>query len=256
MWKNEELKVNVFLMREVHFHYKKEIKTKPFSIFSLTFLKGKKLSQNWIWIVPKQGKINFSRKNLRSRTSFFPSHLEKWNNHNCSQNLFRNLFPFLALKQKNVSQITFWPSKTQEKWNFVLETFFLTVNWNNTINKILLLASFLCFYRKTLYEPRDILKKALDVLAEETNEKLPEGQLRVQIKDTLGQLEEFMKTLGCEDLWFVINKIFIQFQSINAIFWLDYPQITLRIVGYHFSSWLRATLNLWVIYFKLLVHML
>ena len=44
------------------------------------------------------------------------------------------------------------------------------------------------------------MKKALDVLKEETNEKLPEGQLRLQIKETLGQLEEFMKTLGCEDL--------------------------------------------------------
>jgi len=51
-----------------------------------------------------------------------------------------------------------------------------------------------------LYEPRDILIKALDYLREETNENLPEGQLRLQIKETLKQLTEFMKTLGCEDL--------------------------------------------------------
>jgi len=55
-------------------------------------------------------------------------------------------------------------------------------------------------FRKTLYEPRDILIKALDYLREETNENLPEGQLRLQIKETLKQLTEFMKTLGCEDL--------------------------------------------------------
>jgi len=55
-------------------------------------------------------------------------------------------------------------------------------------------------FRKTLYEPRDILKRAQDILKEETNEKLPEGQLRIQINETLSQLEEFMKTLGCEDL--------------------------------------------------------
>jgi len=55
-------------------------------------------------------------------------------------------------------------------------------------------------FRKTLYEPRDILKRAQDILKEETNEKLPEGQLRIQINETLSQLEEFMKTLGCEDM--------------------------------------------------------
>ena len=44
------------------------------------------------------------------------------------------------------------------------------------------------------------MKKAQDILKEETNEKLPEGQLRIQINETLGQLEEFMKTLGCEDM--------------------------------------------------------
>ena len=56
------------------------------------------------------------------------------------------------------------------------------------------------FDRKTLYEPRDILLKALDYLHEETNENLPEGQLRLQIKETLNQLTQFMKTLGCEDV--------------------------------------------------------
>lgn len=55
-------------------------------------------------------------------------------------------------------------------------------------------------FRKTLYEPRDILKQALDILREETNPNLPEGQLRIQIHETLGQLEQFMKTLGCEDI--------------------------------------------------------
>ena len=33
-----------------------------------------------------------------------------------------------------------------------------------------------------------------------------------------------------------------------------YRQITLRIMGYHFSSRLTVTLNLCLIYFKLLVH--
>ena len=42
--------------------------------------------------------------------------------------------------------------------------------------------------------------KALELLREETNENLPEGQLRLQIKGTLEQLEQFMKTLGCEDI--------------------------------------------------------
>ena len=38
----------------------------------------------------------------------------------------------------------------------------------------------------------------LELLRDETNEKLPEGQLRLLVKDTLSQLEQFMKTLGCE----------------------------------------------------------
>ncbi len=56
------------------------------------------------------------------------------------------------------------------------------------------------FCRKTLYEPRDCMKEAMELLENETNDNLPEGQLRIQIKDTLGQLEQFMKTLGCEDI--------------------------------------------------------
>ena len=47
-------------------------------------------------------------------------------------------------------------------------------------------------------EPRDWLVRALDMLREETSERLPEGQLRLQVKATLEQLEAFMKTVGCE----------------------------------------------------------
>jgi hypothetical protein len=36
--------------------------------------------------------------------------------------------------------------------------------------------------------------RALELLRDETNEALPEGQLRVLVKDTLTQLEQFMKT--------------------------------------------------------------
>jgi uncharacterized protein YjgD (DUF1641 family) len=54
------------------------------------------------------------------------------------------------------------------------------------------------FSRKTLYEPRDIMNRALEMLQDETNEQLSEGQLRMQIKDTKTQLEQFMKTLGCD----------------------------------------------------------
>ena len=42
------------------------------------------------------------------------------------------------------------------------------------------------------------MKKAVDLLANETNEALPEGQLRLQAVDTLAQLEGFMKTVGCQ----------------------------------------------------------
>ena len=33
---------------------------------------------------------------------------------------------------------------------------------------------------------------------DETHDNLPEGQLRLQVKETLAQLEGFMKTVGCE----------------------------------------------------------
>lgn len=55
-------------------------------------------------------------------------------------------------------------------------------------------------FRKTLYEPKDILTQAMELLQDEQNDNLPEGQLRIQIKETLNQLENFMKTLGCEDV--------------------------------------------------------
>ena len=47
-------------------------------------------------------------------------------------------------------------------------------------------------------EPRNWLTKAIDTLRDETNENLPEGMMRLQVKDTLDQLESFMKTVGCE----------------------------------------------------------
>ena len=53
-------------------------------------------------------------------------------------------------------------------------------------------------FRKCLFEPRDMLLEALDLLKDETHDQLPEGQLRLQVKDTLTQLEQFIKTLGCE----------------------------------------------------------
>lgn len=53
-------------------------------------------------------------------------------------------------------------------------------------------------FRDTLFEPRDLLRKAAELLKEETNDLLPEGQLRILVKDTLTQLEQFMKTIGCE----------------------------------------------------------
>jgi len=40
------------------------------------------------------------------------------------------------------------------------------------------------------------------------------------------------------------------------LFLIHFPQITLRIVGYHFSSRLTATLNICPIYLKLLLHVI
>ncbi len=53
-------------------------------------------------------------------------------------------------------------------------------------------------FRESLAEPRAHLVRALDLLKDETHENLPEGQLRLQVKETLAQLESFMKTVGCE----------------------------------------------------------
>ncbi|TRY80741.1 hypothetical protein TCAL_15406 [Tigriopus californicus] len=49
---------------------------------------------------------------------------------------------------------------------------------------------------KSLMEPRDLLIETASVLRDETNTKLPEGQLRKQVDETLIQLKVFMKTVG------------------------------------------------------------
>jgi hypothetical protein len=53
-------------------------------------------------------------------------------------------------------------------------------------------------FRTTLQEPLQHLQTAARLLVSETNDNLPEGQLRVQVTDTIGQLEGFMKTVGCQ----------------------------------------------------------
>ncbi len=57
---------------------------------------------------------------------------------------------------------------------------------------------FSALHRKSLVEPRQLLLDALEMLKDETHENLPEGQLRLQVKETLAQLESFMKTIGYE----------------------------------------------------------
>ena len=52
--------------------------------------------------------------------------------------------------------------------------------------------------RAALKEPHFHVRKALELLENETNDNLPEGQLRLQAADTLSQLEGFMKTVGCQ----------------------------------------------------------
>merc|ERR1712106_804709 len=52
-------------------------------------------------------------------------------------------------------------------------------------------------FREKLRDPHSHVARALVLLEDETNDNLPEGQLRLQAQDTLGQLEGFMKTLGC-----------------------------------------------------------
>jgi len=54
-------------------------------------------------------------------------------------------------------------------------------------------------FRESLFEPRKLLLEAMDMLKDETHDNLPEGQLRLQVKETLSQLEGFMKTVGCEN---------------------------------------------------------
>merc|ERR550534_2871071 len=53
-------------------------------------------------------------------------------------------------------------------------------------------------FREALKEPYKHVKIATELLVNETNENLPEGQLRLQATDTLTQLEGFMKTVGCQ----------------------------------------------------------
>ena len=69
-----------------------------------------------------------------------------------------------------------------------------------------------------MYEPRDILQQALEIIDEEKNESLPEGQLRLQIKDTLSQLQNFMKTLGCEDVWNKRLNSTVKFEIYSEVF--------------------------------------
>ena len=54
------------------------------------------------------------------------------------------------------------------------------------------------YFRAELQEPYAHVKKAVDLLKNETKDALPEGQLRLQAVDTLAQLEGFMKTVGCQ----------------------------------------------------------
>jgi len=53
-------------------------------------------------------------------------------------------------------------------------------------------------FRAALEEPYKCVSTAIELLQKEVNEMLPEGQLLLQAKDTLEQLEGFMKTVGCQ----------------------------------------------------------
>lgn len=53
-------------------------------------------------------------------------------------------------------------------------------------------------FRALLKEPHENILRAIQLLNDEENENLPEGQLLLQAKDTLTQLEGFMKTVGCQ----------------------------------------------------------
>jgi len=53
-------------------------------------------------------------------------------------------------------------------------------------------------FRTALEEPHKCITTAIELLQKEVNDMLPEGQLLLQAKDTLEQLEGFMKTVGCQ----------------------------------------------------------
>jgi len=53
-------------------------------------------------------------------------------------------------------------------------------------------------FRVELNEPHKHLQQAAKLLVNEENEMLPEGQLRAQVRETMTQLEGFMKTVGCQ----------------------------------------------------------
>jgi hypothetical protein len=53
-------------------------------------------------------------------------------------------------------------------------------------------------FRVALEEPYKCVNTTIQLLQKEVNEMLPEGQLLLQAKDTLEQLEGFMKTVGCQ----------------------------------------------------------
>merc|ERR1712083_808321 len=53
-------------------------------------------------------------------------------------------------------------------------------------------------FRELLKEPHKYVLATIDLLKEETNSNLPEGLYLIQAKDTLSQLESFMKTVGCQ----------------------------------------------------------
>ncbi len=54
-------------------------------------------------------------------------------------------------------------------------------------------------FREALKEPHRLVQDALALIKDETHDNLPEGQLRLQVQDTLSQLEAFMKTVGCDE---------------------------------------------------------
>jgi len=53
-------------------------------------------------------------------------------------------------------------------------------------------------FREELKIPHSYVEKSINLLNKEDNEMLPEGQLLLQARDTMAQLEGFMKTVGCQ----------------------------------------------------------